>query len=216
MIKCKKKSKKIKVLLIVFILFIFLFCYFNFYVNPTICETNKSQIKSNTITVMDNAIFNTLAQNDYNDLISISKDNNGKIILMQVNAKNTNKLNNDIVNDIQSNLNKNTKIQCYIPFGNFSGIPILSGLGPNLKINIVPIGNIHTEFFSQFVSVGINQSFHKIYINIAVEVCVLLPLYTQNIFVKNQVLVAETIIIGEVPTTYLNTDNLTNALNLIP
>ena len=100
--------------------------------------------------------------------------------------------------------------------GNFSGIPTLSGIGPLIKLNIIPISNVNTKYNSQFVSVGINQSYHKIYINISVEVCILLPLYTHNVVVKNQVLVAETIIVGEVPTTYLNTDNLTNALNLIP
>ena len=181
-----------------------------------ICEANKAKIKSSTISVVDAAIGNTISQNDYNDLVSITKDNDGKIVMMQVNSLNANKLNNNIVSDIQQKLNSSSKINCFVPIGNFSGIPILSGIGPNINLKIVPIGNVNTKFKSQFISVGINQSFHKIFINISVEVCVLLPLYTQNIIVSNQVLVAETVIIGEVPTTYLNTDNLTNALNLIP
>lgn len=214
---CKnKKKKRIKILIIIAIIFLLIFGYFNFYVNPTICKANTEKIKSSTISIVDSAIYNTLEKNDYDDLISISKDSSGKIVLMQVNSKNANKLNNDIVKDIQSQLNSTTQINCFVPLGNFSGIPSLSGIGPNIRLNIVPIGNVHTSYNSQFISVGINQSFHKIYINISVEVCILLPLYTQNVVVKNQVLVAETIIVGEVPTTYLNTDNLTNALNLIP
>ena len=200
----------------ILIVFLLIFGYFNFYVNPTICKANTEKVKSTTIGLIDEAIYNTIAQNDYDDLVTISKDNNDKIVLMQINSKNANKLNNDLVSDIQSKLNDTKKIDFSVPMGNFSGIPTLSGIGPAIKLNIIPIGNVHTKYNSQFVSVGINQSYHKIYINISVEVCILLPLYTHNVVVKNQVLVAETIIVGEVPTTYLNTDNLTNALNLIP
>lgn len=217
MIKCKKNRKKIvKILMIIFIIFIAISSYFSFYVNPTICEANTAKIKSSTVSIIDSAIYGTLAKNDYDDLIAITKDSDGKIVLMQVNSKNANKLNNDIVSDIQSNLNSNTRISCLVPLGNFTGITSLSGVGPNINLKIVPIGSVHTNFVSQFISVGINQSFHKIYINISVDVCVLLPLYTKTITVKNQIMVAETVIVGEVPATYLNTDNLTNALNLIP
>ena len=217
MIKCQRKKRKvIKVLVIFLVIALAISGYFTLYVNPTICAANIAKIKSSTVSIIDSAIYGTLSKNDYNDLITISRDDSGKIVLMQVNSKNANKLNNDIVSDIQSNLNSNTKINCLVPLGNFTGITTLSGSGPNINLKIVPIGSVHTNFASQFVSVGINQSVHKIYINISVDVCVLLPLYTKNITVKNQVMVAETIIVGEVPTTYLYTDNLTNALNLIP
>ena len=198
------------------IAFILVFSYFNFYVHPQIFEASKAKIKSSTVTIMDSSIYSTLQNNDYDDLISITKDDTGKIVLMQVNSKNVNKLNNELVNDIQNTLNNQNVIKCSIPIGNFSGLPTLSGFGPNINLKIVPIGSVHTKFNSQFVSVGINQSFHKIYINLSIEVCLLLPLYTQTLTVFNQVLVAESIIVGEVPATYLNTDNLTNALNLIP
>lgn len=214
---CKsKKKKRIKILIVIVIIFLLIFGYFNFYVNPTICKAHTEKVKSTTIGLIDEAIYNTISQNDYDDLVTISKDSNGKIVMMQVNSKNANKLNNDIVTDIQTKLNSTEKIELSLPLGNFSGIPTLSGIGPLISLNIVPIGNVHTNYNSQFVSVGINQSYHKIYINIAVEVCILLPLYSHNVVVKNQVLVTETIIVGEVPATYLNTDNLTNALNLIP
>lgn len=213
---CKKSHKAIKVFVTIFVTIFLIFCYFHFYVNPQICKANIAKIKSLTIEIENGAIANTLQQNDYDDLLTIKTDLDGNVTLMQVNSQNVNKLNNNILTDIQTHLNSQTKIECLVPLGNFSGVPIFSGIGPNISLNVIPIGNVTTKYNSQFYSVGINQSIHKIYLQIQIEVCILLPAYTQNVAVSNQVLVAESVIVGKIPNTYLNTENLTNALNLIP
>lgn len=190
--------------------------YFNCYVNPNIININLAVIKGTTIENINNSISYTLSKNDYDSLITISKDNNGDIVLMQVNSNNVNKLNCDIIDNLQNILNKQTNLKFSVPLGNFTGLPILNGIGPKIDINILPIGNANTKYNSQIANIGINQSYHKIYIAINVTVCILLPLYTQNINVSNQILVAESLLVGKIPNVYLNTDNLTNALNLIP
>jgi sporulation protein YunB len=103
-----------------------------------------------------------------------------------------------------------------VPLGTFTGIRFLNALGPNINLKMVPIGNVNCSFYSQFTSVGINQSHHRIYITMTASVSILLPIATHTITTMEQILICESIIIGEVPETYLNTDNLTNALNLIP
>ncbi|MBO7508481.1 MAG: sporulation protein YunB [Clostridia bacterium] len=208
--------KKLKPLIIVVLILTAVFSYFHFYVNPQIVSANTAKIKNHSINILNSAITTTLNQNDYDDLIKIFKDDNGNITMMEVNSKNVNNLNNNIMTNIQSKLDQDDILNYSLPFGTFTGIPALSGIGPKIDIKVVPIGNVQTEYRSSISSLSINQSYHKIYINIKISVSVILPLYTQTIDISNQVLVAETILVGKIPSTYLNTDNLTNALNLIP
>ena len=213
---CKKSHKKLKVFLIVVVIFVLIFSYFNFYVNPQIVSANTAKIKSHTIDVINSSISTTISQNNYDDLMTISKNSSGDIVLIEVNSKNVNTLTNNIMTNIQTKLDEDEILNYALPLGTFSGIPALAGIGPKISLKIVPIGNVQTEYRSSIASLSINQSYHKIYINIKISVTVVLPLYTQTIDVSNQVLVAETILVGKIPNTYLNTDNLTNALNLIP
>ena len=214
--KCKTKTKRLKLLIIVTIIFLLILSYFRFFVNPHIVNANISTIKSNAISVMNQATSKTITSNDYDNLISISKDNNGNVTLLEVNSKNVNILNNQIIAEVQNALDSGQMLECKLPLGTFLGLPILSGLGPKVSLNIFQIGNIKTTYRSQIANLSINQSYHKIYLTVSVDVCVFLPLYTQNITISNQILIGENIIVGKIPNTYLNTENLTNALNLIP
>lgn len=215
-VKAKKKKKWLKPLVIIFIIFGIIFSYFHFYVNPELVNSNIAKIKAYTIQVLNSSTSKTIASNDYDNLITIEKDGEGNVTLLQVNSLYVNKLNNDIMTSIQNTLNENSFVGYKLPLGSFLGVPILNGIGPQVQLNIVPIGNVNTKYRSQIASLSINQSYHKIYLSISVDICIILPLYTQTITVSNQLLIGENLIVGKIPSTYLNTDNLTNALNLIP
>lgn len=214
--KHKKRHIKIKIFIAITLIVIAIFCYFDFYVNPQIVNANLAQIKSVATNVINSGVQSTLQNNDYNDLMTIEKDQNNNIKLISVNTKNVNKLNSNIISLTQRKLEQEKDMHINIPLGTFTGLPILNGLGKSLTIKLTHIGSVNTKFTSQFYSVAINQSIHKIYLNITATICVLLPLYTQNVDITTQVLVAECVIVGDIPNVYLNTDNLTNALNLIP
>ena len=214
---CKKNKKStLKTLLIISIIAVIVLSYFHFFVNPQIVSSNTANIKAYTISVINTATASTINSNDYDDLIEITKSADGSVSLMQVNTKNVNKLNNQIMTEIQTTLKDTNAIRYKIPLGSFTGIPLLGGIGPKITLKIVQVGTVNTKYKSQIASLSINQSYHKIYLTISVTICIILPLYTQNIVVSNQILIGESLIVGKIPNTYLNTDNLTNALNLIP
>lgn len=215
--RCKKKKtvRKIKIIVAFALPIVLIFCYLEFAVNPQIVSSNQAQIKRVASQTINESIQQTL-QADYDDLVSIEKDQDNNISLISVNSKNVNMLNNDILTTLQNTFDQKKDMKVFVPLGTFTGIPILSGVGKDVAIKIVPIGYAETKFLSKFSSVAINQSCHKIYLNINFVVSVFLPLYTQNIEVTSQVLIAENIIVGKIPNVYLNTNNLTNALNLIP
>ena len=216
--KCKKKKKHIwlKIFVAITIVVCGICAYFHFYVNPQIVSTNIAHIKANTTNIVDGAISKTLGGNTYEDLISISKDSQGKITLISVNSKNVNALNNEIISFVQTALSVSNKLFFEVPLGCFTGITALNSLGPNVKVQMTPIGSVSTKFVSKFSQAGINQTLHKIFLQITTEVCAIMPLYTQNVVVTSQVLVTESVIIGEVPDVYLNSNTINNALNLVP
>lgn len=211
-----KKQKAFVIFLIITLVFALILTYLIKVVAPVIIATNEAYIKNLTVNALNSAVSSTIDENVYNNLITITKNNNGDVVLMQVNPQNVNLLNTSIILNAQNNLRLMGDAGFSVPLGTFSGISIFNGIGPKINIKMVPIGSVNCSFLSQFNSVGINQTHHKIYLNITASVCILLPITNKTITTMQQVLVAENIILGSVPETYLNTDNLTNALNLIP
>jgi len=89
-------------------------------------------------------------------------------------------------------------------------------LGPEIKLRVSPIGSVSSSFSSEFETAGINQTIHRIYLNINANVGVVLPLYTKKFNTTQHVLIAESIIVGSVPEVYLYSDNLDTLLNFVP
>lgn len=85
---------------------------------------------------------------------------------------------------------------------------MLSGRGPGVKIRISSIGNIETNLNSEFTSQGINQTLHRIYVDISCNVKVLTPFKDIERKITNKVLLAENVIVGNIPDTYYNLEGL--------
>ena len=88
--------------------------------------------------------------------------------------------------------------------GTFTGIPLLVGMGPRIRVKMTPIGSVRCKFVSHFESAGINQTIHRIYLLLTCEVTILTPYNTIKQKIDNQVLIAESVIVGIVPDFYYN------------
>ena len=93
-------------------------------------------------------------------------------------------------------------------FGSFTGISLLSGRGPGVKIRISSIGNVETDLRSEFTSQGINQTLHRVYLQVKCEVSILTPFENIKKDIINQVLLAENVIVGKIPSTYYNLEGV--------
>ncbi|MNI76096.1 Sporulation protein YunB [compost metagenome] len=91
-----------------------------------------------------------------------------------------------------------------IPIGYISKNVILSNLGPSVKVRMLPIGSVKTNYISEFESAGINQTRHKIYLEVETSIKVIIATKSDEVQIKNTIPVAETIIVGKVPTTNLD------------
>lgn len=90
----------------------------------------------------------------------------------------------------------------------YLGISALSVISPNFKIAMERAGSVEAEIDSEFTAVGINQTLHRIYLNLNCSIGVLTPFESVSKKVASKVLLTETVIVGEVPSTYYNYDNL--------
>ena len=215
--KLKPKTKKYIFLGTLFLIFLFVFLFFNYHINPVIITISEAKVQSMTAQSVNGAVQSVINNtNVYDDIIDIKTDNEGNITTFQVRSILITKLAREIGKTAQQNLQVYGSEGIDIPFGTLTGIPMLVGTGPNIYLKVQPIGTLSSSFSSEFISAGINQTNHRIYMNVEASVSVVLPTASRTIHTNTQILLCESIIVGKVPETYLNSDSLDEMMNLIP
>ena len=211
-------KKKYFIFLCFIFVILFLFClYFIKVVNPLIINSSEVKVKSLALKAVNSAISDVMAESVlYNDLVNIVTNEEGKIIMLNANSIMINKLSKELVKSAQVKLSEIGDAGMTIPLGNFTGISLFIGVGPEVKIKLIPIGSVHCNFESKFETSGINQTHHRIYVNVEASVNMVLPIKNIKVITSNQVLISESIIVGEVPSTYLNSNSMQDMLDLIP
>ena len=180
-------------------------------------KTSEAQVRSSTSKAVNGAVQTVINEsNVYDDLIEITTDSDGKIIFIQVKSLMVNKLAKEISKVATQNLDLITKQGVSIPIGTLSGISVLVGVGPDITFHIMAISTLTSKFSSEFTSAGINQTNHRIYLNLQTSVELIMPTASKTIVVNSHILICEAILVGEIPTTYLNSDSLDEMMNLIP
>lgn len=218
--KSKKLSKKtkIKIIFVFIFIFIILAIWYTFaIVNPMVVETSEAKIKSITQHTLSNSVLSVVSNLDvYNELINLSFDDNKRVSLISVNSYKSNMLARQISSLAQTQLDNTTAAGIEMHIGAFTGIALLASVGPMIKLNLTPIGTVSVSFRNEFVSAGINQTLHKIFINVQSSVYIVLPTSNPKIETSTEVLLTECIVVGEIPSTYLQSSYLDEMLNLVP
>lgn len=204
---CKrKKAKRFWLLFAVLSWFSSVFAFFNFVVNPIIVKTTYAQVDSLATTEISDAIYDTIKQSgfSYEDLVSINCNSDGNISSIVSNTVNLNILARDVSTLSQIYLDTLIDKGVDIPLGSLTGVTFLAGRGSKINFKLVPIGSIITSFKSSFVSAGINQTMHNVSIVVNVDISIILPFKSEHISFTTDVVVCENVIVGEVPSFYLN------------
>ena len=142
------------------------------------------------------------------EYIIISRDNNGKILSIESDADEINKIQNEIKKQINKDLSHINNNRMSLPIGTLTGITLFSGFGPEIVLKLHQVGGVDTEIKSEFETTGINQTKYKVIIEIQVELSAVLPAHSTDIIIKDEYLIAETIIIGEIPNAYLHSNQI--------
>ena len=189
-------------------------------IQPIIEKNCKSMAKSVATRVSNIKATEVMAKYEYNDILVISKDENGNINRVGTNVFTINKIISDIPVYIQEELEREENSSFKIPLGSFLGSKLFSGMGPKVNVKMQMVGDLDTDLRSEFTSAGINQSIHRIFasINCKIDkVIILTPFETMEEEIANQVLIAEGVIVGDIPNAYYNLDGITkdNAIDII-
>ena len=139
---------------------------------------------------------------DYEQLVDFDKDAEGHVTALRSNMAAFNRLQASIADDILQRMAEVSSTDLAIPIGTLTGSPLLAGRGPCLRVRMQSVGPATARFDNQFSSAGINQTRHRIILDVDVHVSILLPGLTTYTKVSNEISVAETVIVGGVPETY--------------
>lgn len=139
---------------------------------------------------------------DYEQLVDFDKDAEGHVTALRSNMAAFNRLQASIADDILQRMAEVSSTDLAIPIGTLTGSPLLAGRGPCLRVRMQSVGTATARFDNQFSSAGINQTRHRIILDVDVHVSILLPGLTTYAKVSNEISVAETVIVGGVPETY--------------
>ena len=167
----------------------------------------KTQVMNSTSDLTNDAISRQIEEGSirYDRIVFFEKDVNGKITALKTNIGEINRLKTDILGIINEEILALDTSDIGIPLGSLILPELLSGKGPVIPVRILSIRNSDASFNSGFSEAGINQTLHQLSMDVSVDVTVLVLGSTVSFTVNSQVVVAETIIVGDVPNTFLQT-----------
>lgn len=203
------KFNKNKATIFISSVFVIIIAVFTFYIirsaiNPIIDELCIDQAKNIATKISNEEATVIMDKYCYDDLITIIRDNDGNIKILKTNTKNINQIMSDIPVNMLDKFKQSENANISLYLGSILGTKIFSATGPKINIRIANVGNVDTKLKSEFTSQGINQTLHRIYLELNCEVTILTPYDTIKQRIDNQVLIAESVIVGDVPYSYYN------------
>lgn len=174
------------------------------HLKPLVTNLATSRVNNRVNRVVVAAVNEAIARGDirYDALITFEKDGDGHVTALKSNMAEFNRLQVSIADDILERLGDVDTNELRIPIGTLTGASLLAGRGPALVVKMQSLGSATATLRNEFSSAGINQTKHQILLDVDVGMSILLPSYTTYTVVSNEVVVAETIIVGNVPESY--------------
>ena len=199
--------KKVVFLFMALMIFLFLrlLIFMEHRLRPTFLAAAVFYADNAATEAINEAVYGEVAQSMlYDDLVRIQKDQAGKITMAQVNTPEVNRVISLTTLRVQESLRALQNEVIRIPLGQALGSYFLANLGPRIPVVIVPVGRVNTDIIDVFEEAGINQTRHKIYLDIIAEVQVVIPFVASSTEVVTKVPIAECLYQGEVPDTVIN------------
>ena len=184
-----------------------LFGIFRIRYRDVIRTLSETQVRNSTSDLINDAIDRQIETGNiqYDRIVYFEKDLDGPITALKTNMSEVNRLKTDILNIINDEILALDTSDIGIPLGSLFFPEFLSGRGPTIPVTIISIRNSDAAFESRFTEAGINQTLQQLTMTVSVDVAILVLGGTELFTVSSQVVVAETIIVGQVPDTFFQT-----------
>ena len=175
---------------------------------PVVAEIAAAQAQNTMTAVVENAVTAGLAERhvSYADFVTIQRDEGGAITALTTDMAKMNLLRSELTAAILEALEGVDVSAIQVPLGSLFDLEPLWAKGPALKTRAIAVGTVRAEFDSQLTAAGVNQTLHRIWLEVDVPIKLLLPGGAVEVTVITRLCVAETVIVGKVPDTYLQLD----------
>jgi sporulation protein YunB len=200
----RRRRRKILALLIPFSLLFCLAALLRTRIDPLTQELALAQVSDLASNLINDAVNQEISQGNvqYDDLITLQWDNSGNLTALTANMQQMNLLKTKLLQLLDQDLHSVDDDLVSIPLGNLTGVQLLSGRGPQLPVKIVSVASSDASFHGEFSDAGINQTIHRIVLEVSLDLVILLPSGTVTDYVSSEVCVAETVLLGPVPESY--------------
>lgn len=203
-----RRRRKIHPLFMLLLIFVIICCGFwivELILRHTLVSLAESQAKWMATEAVHQAIIEEIGgETRYEDLIHIEKDKNNNIIFMQANIIKINRLTSGVAMNVQRQFEELKTEKFDIPLGQLTDSMLLASYGPHVSFRLLPVGTVEVTPEDSFEQAGINQTRHKIYLNVDSSVKVVIPFIGSMVDVSMKVPIADAVIVGDVPDTFVD------------
>lgn len=197
-----KHPKIIMVIIAIFLTFNSVLYFFNKNILPAALAMGEENLRREATTIINETALDIYSKDfDYNNMIIIEKDNDGNITLLRADTVKLNYLASKLILSANKKIGELEEVGMKIPLGYLTKNLVFYNMGPKINIKMSQIGNITSSYESVFESAGINQTRHKIYLNVNMQMKIIVPLNSKAVDISCQIPISETIIVGKIPNT---------------
>lgn len=175
-------------------------------VGPLVQELAKAIVSNKASSIINEAVEAQLRSDDidYDSIIYLEKDYNGAVTALKTNINEINRLKTEILSVIDTMLLELDVNEVGLPLGSLILPEFFSGTGPTLPVKVLSVSTSDADFHNEFAEAGINQTSHRIYMEVRITMTILTPVGTEAVTANSTVVVAETVIVGTVPGSYVD------------
>lgn len=185
-----------------------LLTWFDRQLRPVLETLAETEVRNAVTAAVGEAISAGIVENEvtYDDIITVETDDSGQVTALKSNMAAANLLRSRLLEAALEEVSGLSQRDFSIPMGNLLGMDVLSGRGPGIRVTVLSAGAASAGYRNEFTAAGVNQTLHRVLLEISVTVRILLPGRTLETSVTSPVCIAETVIVGQVPGTYLQLD----------
>lgn len=210
MFRRKRRTPWIKKMLIALMIGCLLLCAGAYFIaerlRPMICPIAVAEAKSIATMSINTAVNQELsvAEIGYDDLITLEMDAENRVTALKANTLEINKLRASLTVAIQSKVDQIQDSIVEIPLGTVVNNELPSGVGPNIRIQLAPVGFVETDITNSFSAAGINQTRHQVILSVSATIAIVMPAATEYAQVETSIVLGESVLVGKVPQNYTN------------
>lgn len=194
-------------ILFILVAFVVIFIWVNIKVRPFVVSVATGYATNVVSNTLNDILDEAMKEDDYT-FVNVINDAEGKVAAVTMNSADTNLLMTKIALGIKNRIANMEEVEAEIPLGNFLPYPFLAGIGPDVPVKFLILANTSVTAKENFISKGINQSLYTISFHIVTKVGIYIPTIHSSVMVENDLPVAQTLIVGNVPDNYTNVEGM--------